>query len=240
MRNPETRFVTTTKYPVTDSSKISIVLYGSRAIDRMKAYGNKSLLPITKTQNVIDIQLEAIHTVFPKSEVIIVSGFDVEKIIKNRPQLTKIIENVRFEDSNETEDIKIALNAITNNRVITISSDVILNSQALIHLKDRGSCVLVDYKNQFSNEDIGATWTESRLEMLSFGIPNKWCHVAQFSGKELDLLRKFSLSRGKGSTMLYEGINFVITNGGKMTTCPQSTGYCRKIEKVEDINVTNS
>lgn len=240
MQINETRFITTTKTLPLDSSKISIVIYGSRPIDRMKSHGHKSLLPITKTQNIIDIQLEAIRTIFPRSEVVIIGGFEISQLIRHRPHLTKIIENYNFYDTNDIEDIRIALNAITNNKIITISSDVIMNSQSLLQLRDRGSCVLVDYKNQFSNEDVGATWTDTKLEMLSFGIPNKWCHIAQFCEKELELLKKFALSRGKNSMMLYEGINFVITHGGKMSVAQQSTGYCRKIERVEDLNASYS
>lgn len=239
MHLPETRFVTSTKTGLFDTSKTTVVVYGSTPIDRMKSYGCKSFIPISKTENIIDIQLSAIRSVFPKSEIIFVGGFDFESLIKNKTNEFKVIENSRFESSNEIEDIKIAINAMTNTQLVTISSDIIMNSNTLLQIKGRGSSILVDRRGQFSPEDIGSTWINNKLEMLSFGIPNQWCHISQFHGKEFDLLKKFVNSNGKDNMMLFEGINYILRNGGKMLAIGQTTGFCRKIEKVEDINAGN-
>lgn len=230
----ETRFITSTKSG-TDSSSYTIILYGSKPIDRMRSFGAKSFLQVTKLQTVIDLQIEAIRTVYPKSEVILVSGFDFDKSVKIKPTNVKIIENSRFEETNEIEDIKIGVNASLNPNIIIISSDIIFNASALVQLKNRGSCVLLDSKKQFSPEDVGCTWNDTRVEMLAYGIPNQWCHIAQFSGKELELLKKFVNLKGKGSLVSYEAINYIVKNGGKICPVSQVSGHCRKVEKPEDI-----
>ena len=59
---------------------------------RMKSYGCKSLLNI-RDKKLIDIQVENIRNVFPTNEIILVTGFDSDRLINNSPTDIIKIEN---------------------------------------------------------------------------------------------------------------------------------------------------
>ena len=66
---------------------------------RMKSYGCKSLLTINN-EKLIDIQLKHITNVFEKHEVILITGFDSDRLINHSPSNLIKIENEKYYENN--------------------------------------------------------------------------------------------------------------------------------------------
>ena len=64
---------------------IHVIIPSAGIGKRMKSYGCKSLLNI-KNDKLIDIQLKTINSVIPNKEVILITGFDSDRLMANSPK----------------------------------------------------------------------------------------------------------------------------------------------------------
>ena len=62
---------------------------------RMKSYGCKSLLNI-QGKKLIDIQVKAIEDCIPEHEIILIAGFDAERLMNSSPDHIIKIENEKY------------------------------------------------------------------------------------------------------------------------------------------------
>ncbi|MHA2054831.1 MAG: NTP transferase domain-containing protein, partial [Candidatus Hodarchaeales archaeon] len=97
---------------------------------RMKSYGCKSLLNI-KNNSLISLQLDLINDSIPNKEIVLVTGFDSDRLMNNSPDNIIKIENERYYESNVVRSIGMGLRAIKeNDHVLIIFGDLLLNEKA--------------------------------------------------------------------------------------------------------------
>ena len=97
---------------------------------RMKSYGCKSLLNI-RDKKLIDIQVENIRNAFPTNEIILVTGFDSDRLINNSPTDIIKIENERYYDNNVIRSISIGMHATKDNdHILIVLGDLLFNTEA--------------------------------------------------------------------------------------------------------------
>ena len=68
------------------SEKCSIIIPAAGMGRRMRSYGPKSLIKITTQKTIIQNQLEIIKDNFVNHEIILVCGFEAEKLMRNTPE----------------------------------------------------------------------------------------------------------------------------------------------------------
>ena len=76
---------------------------------RMKAYGPKASIRIDKDETVLSRQIKILRNFFPKSKIIVVCGFQKEKIFEIIDKDIVCVENKKYKNSNICLSIKIAL-----------------------------------------------------------------------------------------------------------------------------------
>ena len=75
------------------SQRYSIIIPSAGMGKRMRSYGPKSLIKVTPDKNIIDNQIEIINKNFNNHEVILVCGFEADKLMNNTPDNIVKIEN---------------------------------------------------------------------------------------------------------------------------------------------------
>ena len=97
-------------YEKVEDFLIHVIIPSAGIGKRMKSYGCKSLLNI-QNDKLIDIQIKNINSVFPNNEIILITGFDSDRLMNNSPDDIIKIENERYYDNNVSKSISIGLRA---------------------------------------------------------------------------------------------------------------------------------
>lgn len=196
----------------TKTNRFSIIIPAAGMGLRMKSYGVKSLISLTPNVNLITHQLSIIRKTFVNSEIILVVGFEADKLIQKTPNDIIKIENEKYETTNVARSIGIGLNAATSENVLIIYGDLVFNDKALrIPLTE--SLLIID-KNTMVGDEVGCSVNDNRVDILSYELPQKWAQIVYLKNKELDLMRRICCNRLHDNLYGFEIINKVIDSGG--------------------------
>ena len=115
---------------------VTVVLLGENYGYRMKSQGPTPLIPIQNKKTVLELQVNAIKSIFANYEIILCSGFDTKKVsqfVKTRlaKENIRIVENQVHYNSNSCESLRLALNNTCNDKVLVLSGDLIFNQKYL-------------------------------------------------------------------------------------------------------------
>ena len=181
---------------------------------RMKSYGCKSLLNI-RDKKLIDIQVENIGSVFPTNEIILVTGFDSDRLINNSPTDIIKIENERYYDNNVIRSISIGMHATKDNdHILIVLGDLLFNTEALSEIDINQSSIIIS--NDMDDGEVGCNMNgKGYLEYMMFDLPNKWGHILYLTSKELTLFKRLLLNKYNDKKFCFEIVNQVINQGGK-------------------------
>lgn len=226
-----TRFITSTKTPLIDTAKYSVAILASLPLGRSLTGTPISLYPVNNRYNVLGAQYDAIKTVFPKSDVFLITGYNTHQIVGQKPNGLRIIENQKYQTCGEAEEVRLVLNAINTPSVITISGDLLFDETALNQIKTKHSSILID-PSIHDDSVVGTINNKSKLENMSYGIQNKWCGIAHFANKELFSLVQAANVKSKANLCLFELINYIIHHRhGIIYTVEHNAGYIQKVVK---------
>jgi choline kinase len=201
-------------YEKLDDILINVIIPSAGIGRRMKSYGNKSLLNIGN-KKLIDIQIDYIRQTIPNYEVILITGFDAERVINNSPADIIKIENEKYYENNVSRSISMGLRATKNNdRVLIIFGDVLLNEETIASIDfNKSSIIISEYMN---DNEVGCNINaKGNLEYMMFDLPNKWGHIIFLTSKELTLFKKIISCKSKEKKYCFEIINEVVNAGGK-------------------------
>ncbi len=196
-----------------EDTKLSIIIPAAGMGNRMTTYGVKSLIQI-KNETIISRQLNIIKKSFKEYEVILVTGFESDKLMNKTPNSIIKIENTNYETTNVIKSIGIGLRATLNDRVLIVYGDLVFTPNTL-RMPLETSTLLLDNSGLMKKEEVGCSSQGDTLEHMTYQQPKKWAQIAYFTGRELELLRRISYN--KNNTMLFgfEAINKIMNMGGK-------------------------
>jgi len=225
--------VTTTRKKVGEKQLLPIVFLSSGIGYRMKSYGPKPLIKIHKEQNILEKQIEEVEKVYPNSEIILVTGFESEKIARNVDQKIRIVENRLYQTTNEAEELRLALQNIISDQALVIQGDIVFDYFAVEGLCNDNSSVLVDSLNRMPKDNVGVTSVNNVATIFSYGLDIKWGGMVYLAGKEFKLAKKIcSITNEK--LYLHEILNRIIEKRGSFKTIEQNQ---MKIHKIDSKNI---
>lgn len=215
------------------SSDLSVIILGSLSIHRSKTLGPMSMIPY-RNEPLIDIQIRSIREVFPLAEISLVAGYQSNQVINNRPYGVRIIENQLFDTTGNAEEIRLALNSTLNSRVLLIGGNVYFDPASLKQINNHSSCILVkDGQNLDSN--LGTVNNIGKLEIISYGLKNRWCQIALLEEEELGIIKKFVARKDKSRYLFHEAINHTVSHGGRINVVRSSLGDIKTIDSAKDL-----
>ena len=216
-----------------DAKGLDILIPAAGLGKRMKSHGPKSLIPIKYGQRILDRQVNLIDDYFKKYNLVIVCGFEADKLIAESPAEAIKIENELYENTNVARSISLGLRAIpSSKRLLLINGDLVFTDNMIGAMSYDYSCIFVS-EQCMGDGEVGCIINEKgHLENLMYDLPVKWCQVAYFQGKELEELRNIACQRKNKKLFTFEIINKIIDRGG--------TFKCMKNPSVKVIDVDTS
>lgn len=222
-----------------DSKKledVSVAILNAGVGARIKSCEPRSLIKV-KNRQIIDWQLDAIEFAFVEPDIITVVGYKPQRVFKKIGDKIRIVENQLHESTNNAESLRLAFNASVTSNFIFFHGDLIFNRELLSEIDYSESFVVVDSKGMMKKGEVGLTEVDAKLSVLSYGLEKKWCQIAFFTGKELNLLRsifnKFNETSKK--TLSFELINQIISDGGSFKCIEPKSMKILEIDTIKDV-----
>lgn len=214
-----------------NSKKYTIIIPAAGEGTRMITYGVKPLIQINN-KTIIQRQLNAIDEVFVHYEVILVGGFQANRLFKNTPEDIIKVENPDFKNTNVLYSIGLALQETTSNRVVIIYGDLVFNKRTIMGPFDNESTLILDRAGYMGENEVGCTALDSEAVHICYGLPKKWAQVCYLTGTELDMFRNFATDKQNRKLYGFECLNYIMSSGGTLRT------YEPKYMKVTDVDTS--
>jgi choline kinase len=181
----------------------------------MKSYGVKSLIELCPNLTVIKHQLNLLNNIFTNKEIVLISGFQRNKLMDAIPENILQIENERYNETNVLRSIGMGLRIVSSDRVLIIYGDLVCNARALAPPFSHVSYLVLDNQNTMTENEIGCTVVEGKVTNLSYDLPVKWGQIMFLTGAELALFRQIAYNSDNEKWFGFEAINEVIRMGGQ-------------------------
>ena len=233
------RFITATKKSgagTVQHKKLTVIIPAAGMGHRMKSYGPKCLLPLNQQDTIITKIISNVQKIYPFSEIITIIGFEADKVIKVLPKNTRVVENQLYESTNIVESLRLAINNSVYDHVLIVYGDLVFNSPSLKEITHGGSCVIVDSKSRFKDEDVGVTIVDDMATNFSYGLETKWAHIIYLEGEELKIFKNLCLDRRRNKMYPFELFNIILNRGGKIKAVEPKGMIIREINSLRDLD----
>jgi hypothetical protein len=207
---------------------LPVVVLSSTINHKMGIYGAKFDHDVGD-EKLFDRQCRIIKKALPKSEIVLGVGKDYHKANRNLKeswfdQGVKMVENQLWQDTSETETLRLAMNVLPRaSRILFISGDVCFDKESLNFLEASQS--MLSYYMDDNEDEIGINFDVSQHHKLSgtgFDFRAKWSNMLYLTGYELEILRKFCVPKNS-KLELWEFLRYAIKNSGNIL-CKESPG----------------
>src|SRR6056300_1754206 len=168
-----------------------IILCGRKSSN--KGYKNIPLTNINEKETLIDRQINTILKNYEEGNIIIVSGFENEKIVNyihghSYPNV-RIAENKDHKNSNILEGWRFGLNIAVEEDTYIIHGDRIFSESCISNPKVKNTHTIVyDYKK--NNYDLGLLSEHGKFINMSYGLPDVWSEIFFICKKDFNFTRQ--------------------------------------------------
>lgn len=156
----------------------------------LRGYKNIPLMPITQSQLLIDIQIKTIKKQYNDSEIIIVSGFEHDKLINHihskKYKNVRVLENTNYKFSNIIDGWRMSLNMSIKNNTFIIHGDRQFSCEA-IHSNNYTYLVTNGFDKK--NYNLGVLYSQDALINMSYGLPNIWSEIFFLHSRDFHIAR---------------------------------------------------
>lgn len=218
------RHITSTRFDSTKEPLYVCILAGGCGY-REKSKHPK-ILHLHHGKSILDIQVETILKSYPSAHITITTGFQADKIIREKPESVCVIENQMWEQLNTVEEIRLYLNSTRAKRVLFIDGAVYFTHNA-IQITDKPG---VYYFKSSDDNEVGLTLEEGVVSHFSYGLSDKWGGLVYLDGKSLEYFRKIC-SRENTKLILFEALNLLIERGIKLVGTTSSKDDLIKLKE---------
>ena len=179
-----------------NTNPVFILLCARKSNNR--GYKNVPLTPVRDKDFLIDIQIKTIRKKYKNSEIIIISGFEHNRLIEHikfkKYENIRIAENKNYKNSNTLDGWKFALNIALKCDTYIIHADRIFDISCINMNKNT---YVVSHNIDKSNYNLGILVSENKLVNMSYGLPNVWSEIFFISEHDFDKTRDVINSKHK-------------------------------------------
>tara|TARA_R110002110_G_scaffold37253_6_gene123265 strand:- start:4594 stop:5304 length:711 start_codon:yes stop_codon:yes gene_type:complete len=233
-----TRFTTSVKKKgagTTPENPLTVVIPAAGMGHRMKSYGPKCLLKANQKETILEKTISNIKREYPYSDIIVVVGFESEKVIKSLPHDIRIVENQRYKETNIGESIRLGINASANKNLLVVYGDLVFNIYSIRGVTSSGSCVVVDSKSRFKEDEVGVTVVDEMVTNFAYGLTNKWSQIAYLEGEAFDALKSLCSDKRKNKLYPFELLNIIINNGIEIQAKEPTGMLIKEVDSMKDL-----
>ena len=191
-----------------------------------------SLLPI-KNSTLIDYQYRTIKKFLPKSDIILVGGFEFDKLRNKIPSDIILIKNDKYAETNNVYSISLGLDAAKNNDVLVIHGNIFFKEN-IMHCPWTKSFIFCSDAVLSDNKKLGCV-IDKTVDNIMYGLPYNIFKITFLRNKELSLYKQFCFDKTNQQAYDWEILNKIIDNGGKFYPHFKKNIDCLEIDCFADI-----
>ena len=201
-------------------NNFSIILLNAFPDKKIKSLGNKYLIKINKSNNIIDYQIKFLSSIFNNPQIIIVGCFEskrVKKYIDNK--FSKF--NVTYVDHDITQTTNIGtsimqgIGGVENNNVWILNSNVLLCKElSSIIYKNLSHSFVLTHK---AKSNIGYIADKGRLINCYYDLPNSILDTIYIHKNDFNQFNRVC-SSGIEHLYFFEVLNLCISTNMKLNT----------------------
>ena len=232
------RFTTTIKKTgagKTSEDPLTVIIPVAGMGHRMKSYGPKCLLPANSKETILEKTISNIKREYPYSDIIVVVGFESEKVIKSLPHAIRVVENKQYEETNIAESIRIGINASAHKKLLVVYGDLVFNIYSIRNLTSEGPWAVVDSKSRFKDEEIGVTVVDDFITNFAYGLSSKWSQIAYFENESFEILKSLCADKRKSKLYPFELFNIIINSGISIKAKEPKGMLIKEIDSLKDL-----
>lgn len=233
-RGNSVRNVMPARRPIDRENPLAVIIAAAGSRDRMKGLGVRSLIPMRGNKTLVERQVETIWSVYAGAEIIVIAGYDADRLMNNVPRGVRCVENENYENTSIVRSIAIGLRATIASSVMLVCGDMLFNAKAIQGLTEKSS-VVVDSNNYMRSAEVGVNRISGFSVNFSYDFPIKWGQIAFFTQKELGLLKEICFDRTSCSFCGFEALNHIIEKGGKFRCVENKGAKLAEIDQSRDL-----
>lgn len=212
----------------------SVVIVAAGPGRRMRAYSPKSLIGLPDGRTVVQRQVELARQVWPGADVVVVVGYQADRLAKALPAGCRVVENERFEDTGTARSALLGVRATSTPRVVVMFGDLVFEEGALRSLQGRRSAVLVDPARRPGCQEPGATVADGKAVAFGFGLGAQLVGAVVLAGRELQLFKQLAAGPERDRLVLFEVLDQVVDRRGEFLAA-EPAGKVVRIDQVADL-----
>ncbi len=229
---PSVRNIAVAKLP-SKREKYTIIIPAAGKGTRMITYGPKPLIKLN-TGNVLDRQIAMIDKVVNVFDVIMVTGFQSDKVINKAPDYVTSVVNEDYENNNVVASIGLGLERVKTDKVIIIYGDLVFNEQMLQAPMSHESMLLM---GNMKKDEVGCVVENRYVQQMCYDLPDKWAQIMFLTDNELEMMCDLTHEPRSRNMFGFEAINYIINNGGHFKAFSPKGGKIIDIDSSKDIAV---
>lgn len=214
-----------------EQHKTTVVLLAGNLGFRMTTYGPQCLQKLSDGDFLLTHQVKAIRHCIPNCEIMITCREYSDKLLRNKPDDVRLIET--RSETNEVEEIRVALNNSITDSVLFIGSDTYFDKNLLNGLDLSRSFVIFETQGMMRPDSVGMTVSNDKATIMSYSLDKKWVRIFNINKTGKISLNNFCKQEDNKKMYAHEALNYV------MDKCPvyayetKSKVYC--IDRVDDL-----
>ena len=221
----------------TVNKEISVIIPTATPGNRMKYLGVKSLIELPSGKTILQTQIETIREVLPKADIILIGGFEINKIRKIIRQESfgiRLIYNSDYETTGVFYSISLGIQASIAKNFLIMYGDIILNSETMAKICRNSSSALVYKDKSLAKNTIGAMVNNKTVISFCYDAHYKWFQTAYLCGREAECIRKMSFTDDTDKWFCHEALNRIIQNNCSISAV-QPEGLAVEIDSAKDL-----
>ena len=220
-----------------EGEDMAVIIPSASQGKRMKSYGAKSLIELRAGETVITRQLKLLNERFPRADFFVVTGFEADRIYRHLPPWVRVIENEKYDETNVTRSLDLALRACLAEGVLIVYGDLVFNKQTFADVPVDQSWALVDNTNQINPLEVGVTVVDGRVTHFAYGLTEKWGQAVYLRDGELEVFRRLAAERERHRCFGFELLNAVLDQGGNLVAHTPAGMKLAEIDCSRDIEI---
>ena len=173
-----------------DVSTTFIILCSQKSNKR--GYKNIPLTVLDNKNFLIDEQIQTIRSSYPDSEIIIISGFEHDKLVSHihskKYKNIRIAENKYHKMSSALVCWIFGLNLALPQNTYIIHGDRLFNKSCISPSNNKQTHTIIHNEDK-NNYDIGLLIDGGKLLNMSYGLPNVWSEILFINESDFDIAR---------------------------------------------------
>lgn len=223
--------VTVTKRKISKEQETTVIILGGGRSPRMGNYGAKLSIVLPNNHTLLQHQVDLVNKLVQNSDIYTTIGYDADRVIAKRPNNVKLIENGKWDNTGEVEEIRLILNCTNLERLLILTGDIYTTQIPDLNLNE-SFCTSIKSED---NEQVGLKCEDNYINLFSFSFNDKFLGMVNLVGNELAYIRKF-INREYAKLALWELIEEYTKAGYKIKNQELNSHKTVKINTSKDLN----